>query len=388
MSLADKLIPHLPQILVAQIVLMGVAILVGIALILRKMAQRGGSLEGDAGFAKERVAAELAAEITRLGDLRSRLLGGQGASSSVLPVNDTLGTPLENALAGATVPASAAPAQGSGQEASASAAAEAAALKVKLKEAEERHTASLKELKDQLDRARSDLQAQVEAMAAMGSSGEAAPKTPAQDSAPAKDSATSDKELTELKEKLKTLESVVKDYEIFEQDLALVKKYKSENDVLRKQISASHNVTEDDIAKLFTSMGSDENEKTVIPGGDDFFGADTIKTISGLPSTGGESEKVLPSSGPSVDMDPSIMVTTAESAASEPAPMPSAGTPPASGDAQTTGDSGTSFQFSAAPQDSALPSGQPEGMEELAEASVNDDKLIQEFEKILGDKPT
>ena len=352
-QLAAKLQPYLYYIIVAQLVLLCLAILVGGFLVLRRFFTKQ-AFEGDSAVDHERIAKEINQEILRLEELRNRIFPSSATSRAV-----SLGDP---APAVAVVDG----------------AVDSATL-AKFEEQNKASAAKLKDLETQLARAREDA-AKAIAEAAVGSSTASAPAAaagPSEAEIQARIDAANQSisaEKIELSTKVSQLEKVLAEYRIFEEDFALVKRYKTENEKLKKQLSETHQVTEQDISSLFESIGEDgapapaaapKQNAPINTDGDSFFKDALAETLSsGASDTAG--------SAPSGNIAPATTTRVQ--------------TDPSSATVATGGNSDLEKIKSEPTLAAATPA--PADMESLAESSVNDDALLEEFQKILGDKST
>jgi len=249
--LLQNLRESLPMIIAAQIVLFALAILVGGFLILRRVSRRP-PLDSQILEEKEKLAAEIHTEILRLRDLRDRLFDGFGeAAEKTFHSKPQQQTPLVGANDGARE-------------------AELVKLNAELMKTTEELRAKITSLEAALAAAPKTL-VPVAAADAM---------TPAKLDEIKKEIAEIVK--AEMGEKITLQETTIKDlstrleeYEIFEEELAQIKKYKSENEVLKQQVSAvgaspaGAEFSEDDIAKLFNEMSGSTDvfaEPVVMPG--------------------------------------------------------------------------------------------------------------------------
>lgn len=212
--------PYLMNVIFAEFVLLGIATLVGAVLLIRHIL-REEPLEGDPAYTKEKIAWELTQEIERLKELRTR-------------IHPAFATPKEEVAAPATT---AEPAVALTPDERAKLEKD---LEAKFTEKIEGLEKQNKELAENLEKAKSEQPAAAAAPASDGASTEALIEA--------------QKDAQVLKQKVEVLEKTLTEYQIFENDIALVKKYKTENEELRKQLAATPQVTEDDIASLFDAM--------------------------------------------------------------------------------------------------------------------------------------
>ncbi len=224
--LADSFLPYLSYLIYGQILLIALAILVGGFLILRRLVRKQPA-DGGLILEKERLAAEIDEEVRRLSDLRDRLDSSfKGRSEAigdlaVSPISSPFAKePSVEPAAGATV---AAPViNGLSDE-----------------EANKRVDAATRPLHEEI--------ASLHEKLALASA--------AQSPAPTQ-------ELDAMKKnydsKLEDLNKRLAEYTAFEDELAMVKQLKGENQELRKQLQVAAtgvDLNEDDIAGLFAEMG-------------------------------------------------------------------------------------------------------------------------------------
>ncbi len=275
--IAEALKPYTLYLIYAQILLLSLAIFVGAMLIIRRLWRRepvdGGLIQD-----REKLAAEIHEEVLRLQDLRNRLDSSyiiEGKDISASPVPRVLGTqtahepsagPGAMAVspgAGATAvsPAASATAVSPGASATANALSQIE-LEAKIHESTQHLTKEISVLNDKLSRAEEQLK----------NTSTAAPASDT--SALVADQEATKQELQELKEKLE-------DYQAFEDEIALVKQYKTENESLRAQLAAGggtptaivEGISEEDIASLFAEMASDAPGDAESPAEPDNFEA-------------------------------------------------------------------------------------------------------------------
>lgn len=357
-GMAAKLLPHLSTLFYAQMILLCAAVLVGAVLILRRQLKRQ-PLEGDPAYTREKIASELTTEIARLRDLRSRIM-------PELVVDDAV-------AAGPQVTTTAA-----------TAAPMSADEKAKLAaEVEAKFKADMDALKAELETAKT-------AAAAAGTA-----PAPSADGAAApagdwfKEKVSLEEERGTLKSKVEHLEKTLLEYQIFENDIALVKKYKAENEDLRKQLSATPQVTEEDIASLFSAMSG--------PGGAQGAAAAGAAAPAAIPAP------IAAAPAPAPEMVAPAPVVAAPEPTPAPAPEPEpevAASEPGPSIDDLLKEAGAavpeepSADVAAAAtnvveeklQEPAVDGGlSPDDLEALAQTDKNsDDQLMAEFQKILG----
>lgn len=240
-ALAAKLMPYFSYFLYAQLLLLCLAVLVGSILLIMRILGRP-ALNGDARYDKEKIAREIDVEIDRLEDLRHRILPGERTRSisavSAEPAPFDPNSPAVEALF------------------------------------EERYRQKTEAMKADFERRLQELSA-----ANAGSKG----SDPGLEEKLKTLEATKTQEIEQLRRDLdnsqritkesvdrtKHLENVVADYQIFEEDLAFIKKYKSENEALMQKIASvtgeaiaprppegakGISVTTEEIANIFNEM--------------------------------------------------------------------------------------------------------------------------------------
>jgi hypothetical protein len=341
-DLAARLTPYISYIFFGQLVVTGLAILVACLLVLRRMAKRDplASVEPD----KERIAKEIHQEILRLRALRDSLMPGREDEADIAPVPRPVSEgPAVTTEATAPVAGPASPVE-----------LEAAEKRGELR-GEEKMKALVADLEAKLAAAASASASP--APAEGGASSEELEK--------AKKAASEAEAQTEaLKEKVGALEKVLAEYQIFEEDFALVKKYKEENDRLRQQLEAGGGagpgpkVTEDDIASLFSDFDglaplAENRSPAVAP-----VAAKALEAHS-EPEPAAESED-----SSFAELEAALATEGDSDPAPEPVPLPKAQEP--------------------APAAAPALSLNEETAEALAESTGTDDELMAEFEKLLG----
>jgi hypothetical protein len=349
--IAEALKPYTLYLIYAQILLLSLAIFVGAMLIIRRLWRRepvdGGLIQD-----REKLAAEIHEEVLRLQDLRNRLDSSyiiEGKDISASPVPRMLGTQTVQEPSTGT---SAAAVSGAGATANALSQIE---LESKIHESTQHLTKEISVLTDKLSRAEEKLK----------NSGTAA--APAADnSAILAEQQATKMELQELKEKLE-------DYQAFEDEIALVKQYKTENERLKALLAAgggavapmNEGISEDDIASLFAEMASDapdEAESTSEP--------DPFEALLAQKDEPAETQ-VFAASPREVEEK---MVFKADSNAGEELRADEGDAPPLKGYVQE-----------AKSQEPQMPDVNEENAEALAELG-DDDQLMAEFEKVLNTK--
>ncbi len=310
-ELVAKLMPHLSFIIYAEVMLLCMAILAGCFFVLKKILTRP-TFEGDPAYDYERIAQEIEQEIARLENLRLRLGGKKGLSTHDL--ENIKGDP---SMIGAK-PMSTQELDSLVEERYK---AQFDQLKAELqKSAAEGGGASGNEEGKKLKTENAKLAEEIKALKSSGGAG-------GDDSA--------------LLAKIAHLEKIIEEYQVFEEDFALAKKYKSEAEALRGQIqnttdapgvvqvpksALAAQVTEADIASMFGDL----------------------------------------SSGPAVEPAPAVVEKSAMSSESV-APTESA-----------------AFASEAVKAEPSVAAASPENKEALAESAATDDRLIAEFEKLLS----
>lgn len=362
--------PYISYIFLGQLVVTGAAILVACLLLLRRIVRKDpiAQMEPD----KQKIAAELHQEIQRLRGLRDRLVPDYADEAP----ERVVALPTAVAAAPAVAGEPSLGTVGAPAPVTPSAPSSPADLEAAEKRGEERGTS--KSSAQILD-----LEAKLAAALA------STPKVEAGASAVAPSSEENDKlrkaateaeaQAAVLKEKVGALEKVLAEYQIFEEDFALVKKYKEENDRLRQQLAAdegaapSPKVTEDDIASLFSDFGDLQGSAAPVAEAPslEITAPPVSAPVAGVSS---ESPAASPESAEDLLARFTAELNSGAPAAPAPAPVP-ASAPAAAPD------------LSVAP-----PQGEPrmvadeETAEAVAETSgAGDDDLMAEFEKLLGE---
>jgi hypothetical protein len=357
------------NLLLAQVILLCATVLVGCIWWLRRHFQKQ-PFEGMSQFDHEKIAHEIQDEIMRLRELRNRIYPAAQATDES---NDLLlSAPRESAAPDPAVTI------------------DNAALEAKIAADYETR---IQKLNARITELEGELKAKNEAT------------TPAPASSGQLEQLQKEfhKDREVLKEQVVHLEKVLAEYKIFEEDFALARRYKAENDQLRKQLSETHNITEDDIASLFKSADpGSENESQL-------FQADDLAELTNESESTTSNESANPSPDdlmaaltsssetPAPEQAPSSAETLAESAA-EPAPESALeSTSEPSVESKTPETPEPSLEAKAENKDFEVEKTQePElaraikegDLEDVAESAVNDDQLIAEFQKILGDQQT
>ncbi len=212
-DLATKLMPYLSYFLYAQLMLICSLVIVGGILVLKRVMKKQ-PFEGDVEFDHERIAAELNTEIARLRDLRNRLYPSKD------PIDPNAVMSPEDM----------------------------AALRVSIE----------KDYKDKIEKLEQEL-VEAKASAGTGTPSAGGDENTKQELAKAQNLAKdwekkyttlnkehealskggSAKETADLQTKIANLEAALSEYEIFEEEFSMVKKYKSEIEDLRAQIAES-----------------------------------------------------------------------------------------------------------------------------------------------------
>ncbi len=354
-NLAAQLHPYLSYLLMGQLALFGGAILVGCVLVFRRLFSRKPAK--DLGDDASRVAEEINEEIRRLRALRDRLspdFAGEGDEPSVVAVS---------------APSGAANSSGADRDAIA-------------KEVEAQWSGRVKELESQL------------ALAA------AAPASGA-------DPAEVEKlksEKTELEMKVAGLEKVISEYQIFEEDFALVKKYKEENERLRAAgavpaeapAPAGPKMTEQDIASLFGDIAGDAAKENPAPATPDPVPEPAPAPVEVAPSADAnppleqsELEKLLAEAQSEADQNALL-----EDTPSAPAETTTIAAAPAASEAVPE----TLVEAPASTNAATKPAGVDPSLEAMAMeidegdaeamSEAGGDDVMAEFEKLLGETGT
>ncbi len=327
-----KIEPHLIYLLYAEIALLSLLVAGAAFILLRRILKKPG-LEGDPKYDYEQIAGEIEHEIGRLEDLRKRLHPNAPAMRLEPRLND-----------GAAPAPSGAPVDTSAIEA--------------------KYSVEIDSLKKELQNAQGDLAKAKEAASAN-------PQVSPEEVAKATEAIQ--KEKNEIQEKVGHLEKVLSEYQIFEEDFALVKKYKSENEQLRKQLEsiaagqspaplpATAEVTEADIASMFNELSHGSSAAAPAPAPASAPAESKVESIP-APVAAPESPAPTPAVAESAPLPPVEVVST-------PAP-----------EAQPS--------VEAAPAVVANPPEKAADPEAMAEAAASDDKIMAEFEKLLGENKT
>jgi hypothetical protein len=214
-TLTSKLLPYLSYFIYGQVILVGLVLIAGFLILIRR-AMNKTPFEGDPAYAREKIAFELTSEINRLRGLRNRIHPGFEAEA-------------EGGGAVVTAPV------------------DTAALEAEIAKRFEDKFAAQQARIEELEKLLAEARAAGPADGASAAAG-------AGDGLSDEARAALERDKAALNDKVGVLEKTLLEYQIFEQDIALVKKYKAENEELRKQLSATPQVTEEDIASLFSAM--------------------------------------------------------------------------------------------------------------------------------------
>jgi hypothetical protein len=358
--LAELLKPYTLYLIYAQIFLLSLAIFVGALLIIRRLWKRQ-PVEGALIQDREKLAAEIHEEILRLEDLRNRLdpsfmLAGQDVAAR--PISAKLHSSRD--LLDADLGDEGEKAVSSGERLTSSGFTEF--------ELQERIESATQDLMKEIAELTEKLAQAEEALRAQGSS--------PVDSGVA---AASSEEWEQLKKEIEDLNLKLEDYRAFEDELALVKQYKVENEELRKQLEArgplvanaageeTLKISEEDIASLFEEMGMpseevaeekdfDENEEKTVFKAESESEPDLVTRFAASEDEEQVDEPLLVSQEAETDADPEEELLA------------------------------KGFEKEKTIQEPALPEINEDTAEALAELGDDDDELMAEFEKVLGSK--
>jgi hypothetical protein len=358
----EKFQPLLPYLIYGQIILLAAAILVGGFLVLRRLSRKQ-PIEGQILEEKEKLAAEINEEIIRLRELRDRLFDGfqeapESTGVGAKTIHQTVKTEIRD---NPELLKKNQELQKKVEELLAEIAALRSAVAAPPKEAKITF-----EMKDEM---RKELEGEIRAKV----EGEVEQK------------------MTQQQTTIQDLSNRLQEYEIFEEELAQIKKYKLENAKLKEQATAGGmptNFSEEDIAQLFSEMTNQEGgEKAAEPSlgsslGDtsskndipssEMFGEPTVNAaqapqVQKVTSAGLDAElESLLKAGAAVESTPTQTQTLSSPASEE--------KPPIGFEAESVGD------------EPAVPSVDHENAEALAVLGADEDELMKEFEKVLTPK--
>lgn len=401
--LPDSLRQYLPMIIAAQIILFASAILVGGFLIIRRLSRRP-PMDGQMMEEKEKLAGEIHAEILRLQELRDRLFDGFSDSnattfsSKMSQQSPIVGTAANSSAAQALAATAAAAGHGP------------TANEAELAKNNEQLKLQIETLKKEMALLQAGAPAGALAPDKIEELRESIKKT--------LEPELSEKFRAEAKEKLNSQETTIKDlrnrleeYEIFEEELAQIKKYKIENEQLKQQVSVGGPAmtpafSEDDIAQLFNEMSTggldilqgapaavapqaapalQASTKTIIPGDkQDLTPVKTVIPASPAPEKAAVKEIIkdepllqaaapAPAAEPSLDDELEKFLASSENLSDAMAASPSVPQgAPAGFEAE---------KRSAEPDVVAVDS---DNAEALAMLGGDQDELMREFEKVLA----
>jgi hypothetical protein len=425
-SLAQKLLPHISYLIAGQVVLLGLALMLGGYIFLRYYFKKR-PFDGDPAIESKEIALQIQAEITRLTELRNRVAPGlAGSFSSSGPSVVTATTPSTSI-------------QSEGESTS----TDPNSIQ-KIQDLEAAHKLQIEEFNKKIASLEAELSTPKTARISGTPAGDSNNVTIAGVDPGNKDvqklKLEFEKEKSTLTSQVTHLETVISEYKIFEEDFALVKKYKSENDDLKNQITAltsqvkalqtseanpsatpatsaqgfstptpaqeaapkSPKMTDEDISSLFATLEngkSTQQAEEVAPQSAPPPAAAPAATLANTAPPASVSEieaffKDQDATAPqgSGDAADALLaeLAAAQSASASPAP-----------DAVSTQASATPLTQEAAPApgfDSekvtkepkiANPAEAKSDLETLAESAASDDQLMQEFQKLLeSEKPS
>jgi hypothetical protein len=362
--LPESLRHYLPMLIAAQIIIFASAILVGGFLIIRRLSRRP-PLDGQILEEKEKLAAEIHAEILRLRDLRDRLFDGFSEKAepafSAKPKQQSPGPSGETPVAGSS------------------------AREAELQKANAELQAQVAALKAEIDSLKSKLASAATPVTAPAPNVDELRKTIEKEVGDKLRAEASGKQAKQ-EATIRDLTSRLEEYEIFEEELAQIKKYKMENDQLKQQVSAGGGglpagFSEDDISQLFNEMTA---------GGANFESTEALlNPTDGAASPGSEDPKAAPivdlsaaasdkesrtevaSNEPSLDAELERALL-GEEAQELVAPLKIAGAAPAD------------FVAEDLKEEPDVIAVDTENAEAMAMLGGDQDELMREFEKVLG----
>ncbi|MBP7845433.1 MAG: hypothetical protein KA116_11545 [Proteobacteria bacterium] len=379
--------------------LLTATVLLGCFLIIRKISQRQPSFEGDLEFDHERIARELDREIKDLENLRNRIFPAShfsksslivqvpvSASGAVLNDDDILNS-VEAQLSSQTVKADLPDLSEISQGTGASPEAMAA------------FQAKVNELTEALNKSKAELKTLRDSAASGGASGAADPA-----GGPTRaelDKLTKELELKVSQQKeeiqkhigsVKHLEKIIGEYQLFEEDFALVKKYRKENEILRTEL-IKRGLSEPDIIKLLEAadaltprttksvqVAATEETPAAAPVEAASIPAPEASTAPAAQSA--QAPAPTPTPAPEAVSAPSAPAPAAVPAAAE---LASAPTPTPEAIATPTASVAAPVQSSDAQSAESVEKIQADA-EAMAESVVSEDELMAEFEKLLNEK--
>jgi len=284
-QVAAKLQPYLNYIMLVQLLLIAFAAFIGLLIIFKRFRSR--SVPVDLGNDAEAIAMEITHEIGRLDKLRQRL--SSKAKSYISPSTKADSRLASDLFSEPTVSSDAQTIEGEAASLSAQGQVDVKSVEQQI---EARYLDSIEQLKNKIE----DLNKSNEVLKAQASSGGGIQN----DAVEIQGQATIheaievrnklEKENEEIQEKLVHLEKVISEYQLFEEDFALVKRYKAENERLKKQLTDVHQVTEDDINNLFSAVegseatGVTQKESVEVANSDDFLTSE-FSSNQAIPAT-------------------------------------------------------------------------------------------------------
>ncbi len=357
--------PHLPLLLYLQIIVFALAILVGGFLLLRRLARKA-PIETQILEEKEKLAAEIHEEILRLKELRDRLFEG-GFDDANEP---SVGPRIQQTVT----------------------------------KTEIRDNPELLKKNQELEKT---IEALKKEMAALKASKVGATTLPDE----AKESIRKEVE-TELRAKLEVemgqkvtqqqatiqdLSNRLEEYEIFEDELAQIKKYKEENNRLKEQVTgtgaSAEPFSEDDIAKLFSEMTSADGPQTKKAESveaapvETKVSAEEAAPVEELAATPLEEKKVEEAPAENVEQagSPAQEVSTDDNLDKELEQLLGAEKIEPQTEVEEKASPPPGFEAENVADEPAV-SVDTENAEAMAVLGADEDELMKEFEKVLGPK--
>ncbi len=423
-SLAQKLLPHISYLIAGQVVLLGLASMLGGYIFLRYYFKKR-PFDGDPAIESKEIALQIQAEITRLTELRNRVAPGLANSfSSSGPSVVTVTTPAAST-----------------QSAGESSSTDPNAVQ-KIQDLESAHKLQIEEFNKKIASLETELTAAKAASTSAAPAADPNNVTIAGAGAGNEDVQKLKQELEKEKSTLTSqvthLETVISEYKIFEEDFALVKKYKTENDDLKNQITAltsqvnalqtsgantavtpaasaqgfstptptqdtapkSPEMTDEDISNLFATLENGEpaqQAQEVAPQSAPPQAAAPAATLANTapPASASEIEaffKDQDATAPqgSGDAADALLAELAAAQSASASPAPAVVSTQASATPPTQEAPAPGFDSEKVTKEPKIanPAEAKSDLETLAESAASDDQLMEEFQKLLESEKT
>jgi hypothetical protein len=385
MSIALDGAPELSYAVYALYSLLTLTVLLGCILLVRKILARKASFEGDMEFDHERIARELDQEIRDLENLRNRIFPTGHFTKAALQVQ----TANESKPAVTAAPAPV-----------------AAGTDPRVAELQEKVKTLTEALRQTEEKLASAPAAAPAASSGISSEEKAALEKSRKDVEVKLSQQT--EELQKIKANAEQLERIVSEYQLFEEDFALVKKYRKENEVLRAEL-AKKGMSEEEIRKLLEANDAlspaaagnrapiaavhTASEKTPEPSMDEVLAATTVEgeaspaaSVDVAPPAPTQEEVAAAlSADPQKDADAVFEAAQSQGQSEEKKVIPADAAEAVEKTVIAATPAAAPATPAAAPATPAPAQSEAE-MEAMAESAVSEDELMAEFEKLLNEK--